>query len=77
MNNENSEKQADGLTLQVNGETKTYAARSLSALLEELGLASAQIVAEVNGEIVPRERFAAAGLNEGDRVELVRFVGGG
>ncbi len=67
--------------LVVNGETRGYAASELPGtvgeLLASLGLDPGMVVAEVNGVIVKRVDFASHGLFSGDRVELVRFVGGG
>ncbi len=45
----------------------------LSAVLKGPGA----VVVEVNGEIVPRDRFAETRLHPGDSVEIVHFVGGG
>ena len=50
---------------------------TIAALLEQLGLDPKTVVAQVNDEIVERAAFAAAVINEGDSVELIRFVGGG
>ena len=61
----------------VNGETRETAAGALDNLLEELSLTGIPIVAEVNGKIVKPEDFAATPIDAGDRIELVRFVGGG
>ena len=61
----------------VNGELMTVQARTLSVLLERLQLEASAIVAEVNGCIVPKEDFSRTILSDGDRIELVRFVGGG
>ena len=48
-----------------------------AALLEQLGLNAKTVVVQLNDEIVDRNTFAAAHIQEGDTVELVRFVGGG
>ncbi len=68
-----------GLT--VNGEERRYGAADFPAsvgdLVARLGLDPARVAAEVNGGIVRRESFAGHALADGDRVELVRFVGGG
>lgn len=63
--------------LTVNGRPMTVQSRTLTALLRLLDVKDFAVVAEVNGHIVPRENFACLLLNEGDKVELVRFVGGG
>ncbi|TQV64235.1 MAG: sulfur carrier protein ThiS [Halothiobacillaceae bacterium] len=47
------------------------------ALIEQLGLTGQRLAVEVNGEIVPRGEHAAHLLHEGDRVEVVRAIGGG
>ncbi len=46
-------------------------------LLELLELGDARVAMEVNLEIVPRSRHAEHVLREGDRVEVVRAIGGG
>lgn len=61
----------------LNGDERAVAAGTLSALLAELGIAEAAVVAELNGNIIPLDRFADTPLADGDCVELVRFVGGG
>jgi thiamine biosynthesis protein ThiS len=50
---------------------------SLAALVERLGLDTRKIAVECNLEIVPRSAYAATMLSEGDRLEIVNFVGGG
>jgi thiamine biosynthesis protein ThiS len=42
-----------------------------------LGLDAARVAIEHNGTIVPQDCFAATALNDGDRLEVVQFVGGG
>ncbi|HET6964501.1 MAG TPA: sulfur carrier protein ThiS [Acidimicrobiales bacterium] len=46
-------------------------------LFEVLGVGAKWVVAEVNGEAIPRPTMADVRLNDGDRVELVRAVAGG
>jgi thiamine biosynthesis protein ThiS len=52
-------------------------AATILALVEELGLDVRKVAVERNLEIVPRSLHAATALVDGDRVELVQFVGGG
>ena len=62
----------------VNGEPKTCAEpTSLAALIELLGLKVDRVAVELNREIVPRAQWAATQLQDGDRLEIVHFVGGG
>jgi sulfur carrier protein len=65
------------LSIQVNGEERSVAAGTILALVEELGLDVRKVAVERNLEIVPRSLHATTALAEGDRVELVQFVGGG
>lgn len=51
--------------------------RTLPALLAELGAAPEHVAVEHNGDIVERSDFARVRLRAGDRLEIVRFVGGG
>jgi thiamine biosynthesis protein ThiS len=51
--------------------------QTLRELLESLGLSPERVAVERNGEIVPRDRYADSVLAEGDRLEVVQFVGGG
>lgn len=46
-------------------------------LFEVLGVGSRWVVAELNGEAIPRPAMASVLLAEGDRVEVVRAVAGG
>jgi thiamine biosynthesis protein ThiS len=50
---------------------------TLAGLVERLGLDARKIAIERNMEIVPRSTYAATILDEGDRLEVVSFVGGG
>lgn len=49
----------------------------MSLLIAHLGLTGQRIAVEVNAELVPRSRFEAHALREGDRVEIIHAVGGG
>lgn len=65
------------LNLLVNGQELSVQAHNLEALLLHLGIDSRAVVAEVNAAIVTPENFSSTELADGDRIELVRFVGGG
>ena len=69
------------LTVILNGQPRVFEGLSASShvdgLISELGLKGDRVAIELNGEIVPRAGWSEAQLNEGDRVEVVHFVGGG
>ncbi len=66
------------LNLTINGEPRHLeAACTLSALLQSLGLDPAKIAVERNLEIVPRSQYAQLQVADGDRLEIVHFIGGG
>ncbi len=66
------------MNLTINGEHRSLApVETLHALVEQLGMKSDRVAIELNREIVPREQWAQTSLKDGDRLEIVHFVGGG
>ena len=66
------------MQIELNGERRMLAApTTVAALLEREGLAQRRVAVEVNREIVPRSAHATRALCDGDRVEIVRALGGG
>ncbi|MGB8330896.1 MAG: sulfur carrier protein ThiS [Polyangiales bacterium] len=66
------------MRLVVNGEERQVApSTTVKELLASLGLAEALVAVERNEEIVPRAQHEHTRLDDGDRVEVVHFVGGG
>lgn len=63
--------------IQVNGKAMPAAGRTVAQLLADTRFDPARVAVERNGEIVPRGRYGDTVLEEGDRVEVVSFVGGG
>lgn len=62
----------------INGEDRTLPGPlCVAELVGELGLDPAKIAVERNLEIVPRSTYAATRVGEGDRIEIVHFIGGG
>ncbi len=62
----------------INGEERQLSApRSLEALLRELNVDPAKVAVERNLEIVPRSTYAQVDVTDGDRLEIVHFIGGG
>jgi sulfur carrier protein len=69
---------ATSVRLTINGEERELAAvATIEALVAALGLDRRKLAVERNLEIVPRSLFAATALADGDRIEIVAFVGGG
>jgi sulfur carrier protein len=68
------------MKVQINGEDKTFDSPepgTLAQLIEILGMKSDRVAVELNREIVPRNLWSETNLKEGDRLEIVHFVGGG
>ena len=66
------------MNLTINGENRSLApVESLHALIEQLGMKSDRVAIELNREIVPRDQWAQTPIRDGDRLEIVHFVGGG
>ena len=65
------------MRLLVNGEEREVAASAVDGLVTELGLDPRKVAVELNLAIVPRSTYAQAALSDGDRIEIVQFVGGG
>ncbi len=65
------------MRLTINGEPREASAANVAALMAELGLDGRKVAVEHNLEIVPKSLYAQIALNEGDRLEIVHFIGGG
>lgn len=66
--------------LKINGIEKQFPdgiPKTLIELLKQLDIHQATVVAEINSKIIAREDFSQTQLSSGQRIELVRFVGGG
>ncbi len=62
----------------INGEEQEFAnTLSLAELVEQLGMKGDRVAVELKREIVPRAQWAGTQLKDGDRLEIVHFVGGG
>jgi len=69
---------AERISIVVNGEPREVAAgASVAELLAAIGRDPRTVAVEVNGDILPRARYAERPLAAGDRVEVVHFVQGG
>ena len=71
----------ESLKVKINGQPRDFQSLqggvSLAKLLETLELKADRIAVELNGAIAPRTTWADATVSDGDRLEIVHFVGGG
>ena len=66
------------MRLTLNGETRMVeGAANVAALVAALGLDRRKVAVERNLEIVPRSAYEGTALEDGDRIEIVHFIGGG
>ena len=69
------------MNLYINGDERSLPDSTtpvtLAALIESLDMKSDRVAVELNRDIVPRDRWPETLLNDGDRLEIVHFVGGG
>ena len=66
------------ISITINGETRDLPRpMSVADMLAEFKLEAKKIAVERNLEIVPRSAYHAVTVESGDRLEIVRFVGGG
>lgn len=66
------------MQIQVNGEPRTLAAGvTVAGLLTELDIRPDRVAVELNLDILDRGEFDRRGLQEGDRIEIISFIGGG
>jgi thiazole synthase len=66
------------MRLMINGEERSFLApMTVKDLLGQLGLDARKIALERNLEIVPRSNYGSVALGDGDRLEIVHFIGGG
>src|ERR1700760_1248991 len=69
---------ASFMFLQINGEKREYPeGLTIAALVAQLGMKPDRVAVELNFEIVPRAKWDAGVLKDGDELEVVHFVGGG
>lgn len=66
------------MIVQINGkDQKLVSGTTITELLDKLKLTPATVVIEVNQTIMSAEKYSDYCLQEDDKVELIRFVGGG
>ena len=66
------------MKLWVNGEERSLeAVTDVAGLVAVLGLDPRKVAVERNLEIVPRSTYGATPVTDGDRIEIIHFIGGG
>lgn len=65
------------MKLTINGNEKQISALHLQGAIEEILKDSSKVIAELNGEIIKKPNWPLTSLKDGDKLELVSFVGGG
>ena len=66
------------MQVEINGERRDVArGLMLGQLVEQLALAPERLAIELNRKVVRRADWPGTPLKEGDRIEIVHFVGGG
>lgn len=69
------------MNLTINGQLRSIDAlgegSTVAALVIALGMHADRVALEQNGQIVARTDWPGSTLHEGDRLEIVHFVGGG
>lgn len=68
----------EAIIIQVNGEGReTPAGTTVANLLAQIGLQSGRVAIEYNLHILPKSQWDSTQVAQGDRLEIVQFVGGG
>jgi sulfur carrier protein len=69
------------LALVINGQARSFenlsSPTTLVEVVAEMSLKGDRIAVELNGEIAQRARWQQIDVSNGDRLEVVHFVGGG
>ncbi|HOP41648.1 MAG TPA: sulfur carrier protein ThiS [Geobacteraceae bacterium] len=65
------------MVIQINGEKKEIGPLTVVGLLESLEIDPRRVAVELNLEILPKTDYETTTLQDGDRIEIVHFVGGG
>ena len=66
------------IAIKLNGKkTEIEGSQSVSGLLDCLNINAPQVAVAINGEVLPRGKWAQTEIRAGDSVEIVRAVGGG
>ncbi len=61
----------------INGEHRSLTTQTMLQLLQSLDIDPRRVAVELNMEILPKAAYESTTLADGDRIEIVHFVGGG
>jgi thiamine biosynthesis protein ThiS len=66
------------MTLTINGEDREFSSiQTLTELIAQLGMKPDRVAVELNRELIRRDCWSQTKLSDGDKLEIVHFVGGG
>ncbi len=66
------------MRITLNGENREVTGgHSVASLLSDLGIPAERVAVELNLTIVDRQAFTGTALRDGDRLEVIGFIGGG
>lgn len=65
------------MTVTINGEQHTVEPGTILDLLTHLQINERRVAVELNMDILPKAAYQTTALQDGDRIEIVHFVGGG
>ena len=65
------------MEIQINGEPRTVEPITVMELIRSLDLDPTRLAVERNRDIVPKREYESVRLEDGDKLEIVQFVGGG
>ena len=65
------------ITVSLNGTNHYTSAKTIGTLLNELGFLPSQVIIELNGVILTKQRLLNTPLAPNDAIEIIRFIGGG
>lgn len=65
------------MRIKINGEDREVSSNTVVDLLEFLGIDPKRVAVELNMEILPKAEYSEKTIADGDKIEIVHFVGGG
>jgi thiamine biosynthesis protein ThiS len=67
-----------GVKILLNGEfVETAEGATVASLLQQLDISRERVAVELNADIIPKAHYEKQPLCDGDKIEIVHFVGGG